>query len=229
MPFNNCNAILFDFGGTLDSDGEHWLDRFYELYESIQIGLPREELKRVFYRADALCCSDPCVPKLGLRPLMQHHVRLQMEELGLSVPALEERLVEGFCSRAEWFLVRNTSLLGRLRERFHLGVVSNFYGNVATLCQEAGLARWLDVIVDSTQVGMSKPDPGIFRIALDELGVGSDQSIFVGDSYENDMLPARKIGMKTIWLKGPHPRIPYDAEPVDHCISKLTDLELLLT
>ena len=115
MSFNNCNAILFDFGGTLDSDGEHWLDRFYELYEDVNIGLPREEIKRVFYHADALCCSDPCVPKLGLRSLMQHHVRLQMEGLGLSEPALEDRLVKGFCSRAEWFLVRNTSLLGRLR------------------------------------------------------------------------------------------------------------------
>jgi putative hydrolase of the HAD superfamily len=222
-------AILFDFGGTLDSDGEHWLDRFYELYEDVCIDLPREELKRVFYRADALCCADPCVPKLGLRPLMQHHVKLQMEELGLSVPALEDRLVEGFCSRAEWFLVRNTSLLSRLRERFHLGVVSNFYGNVANLCEEAGLARWLEAIVDSTRVGMSKPDPRIFHIAMDELGVCSDKTIFVGDSYENDMMPARKIGMRTIWLKGTHPRIPYNAEPVDCCISKLTDLEVLLT
>jgi len=108
-------------------------------------------------------------------------------------------------------------------------VVSNFYGNVAVLCQEAGLAPWLDVILDSTRVGVGKPDPGIFRMALDGLGLEPAEAIFVGDSYERDMMPARKMGMKTIWMKGPRPRIPRDAEPVDGCIANLTDLELLLT
>lgn len=227
--FKPCKGLLLDFGGTLDSDGEHWLDRFYDLYKKAGIDVPRHEIKRVFYHADALCYADPCISRLGLRPLMHHHVRLQLEELGLLAPTREDRLVEGFCSRTESFLVRNASLLGRLRGRFHLGVVSNFYGNVAILCEEAGLARWLDVIVDSTRVGMSKPDPGIFRMALDELGLEPGETIFVGDSYERDMMPARRMGMKTIWLKGPNPRIPQDAEPVDFCISNLTDLELLLT
>ncbi len=66
-PFTDCKAIFFDFGGTLDSDGEHWLDRFYELYEEANIDLPREEIKRVFYRAGEMCCKDPQVLDLGLR------------------------------------------------------------------------------------------------------------------------------------------------------------------
>lgn len=227
--FKGCKGILLDFGGTLDSDGEHWLDRFYELYEKEGIDVSREEIKRAFYRADALCCGDPHVLGQGLRPLLRHHVRLQLEELGHSGAGWEALLVEGFCSRAESFLHRNASLLARLRERFHLGVVSNFYGNVGVLCEEAGLARWLDVIMDSTQVGVGKPDPGIFRMALDELGLEAGETIFVGDSYERDMMPARRMGMKTIWLKGPKPRIPREAEPVDGCISNLTELDLLLT
>ncbi len=227
--FKGCKGILLDFGGTLDSDGEHWLDRFYDLYEKEGVDVSREEIKRVFYRADALCCGDPFVSGLGLRALMRHHVRLQLEELGRSVPAWEEPLVEGFCSRTESFLRRNALLLARLRERFLLGVVSNFYGNVAVLCQEAGLSPWLDVILDSTRVGVCKPDPGIFRMALDGLGLEPAEAVFVGDSYERDMMPARKMGMRTIWMKGPRPRILRDAEPVDGCISNLTDLELLLT
>ncbi len=227
--FRTCKGLLLDFGGTLDSDGEHWLDRFYELYDEADIDVPREEIKRVFYRADALCCADPLVLTLRLRPLMRHHVRLQLEALELASPAREDRLVEGFCSRTESILIRNASLLGRLGQRFHLGVVSNFYGNVAVLCEEAGLAPWLEVIVDSTRVGMSKPDPEIFWMALNKLGLKPDETIFVGDSYERDMMPARRLGMKTIWLKGPNPRIPRDAEPVDGCISNLTDLEHLLS
>jgi len=80
---SGCKAILFDFGGTLDSDGEHWLDRFYELYEMAGLDLPRHEIKRVFYSADERCCEDPRVNELGLRPLMGHHVHLQFLDLGL--------------------------------------------------------------------------------------------------------------------------------------------------
>lgn len=227
--FKASRGILLDFGGTLDSDGEHWLDRFYDLYERAGIGVPRPEIKRVFYHADGLCYGDSTVFGLGLRPLMRRHVRLQLAELGLDAPEKQEQLVEGFCSKTEFFLSRNASLLTRLARRYRLGVVSNFYGNVATLCREAGLAESLDVILDSAQIGVSKPDPAIFRMALARLELEPDEAIFVGDSYERDMMPARRVGMKTLWLKGPNARFPQDPEPVDSCISNLTELESLLS
>ena len=228
-PFTNCKAILFDFGGTLDSDGEHWLDRFYELYEEANIDLPREEIKRVFYRAGELCCKDPQVLDLGLRPLMSYHVHLQFSALQLTDTLKRQIMVDRFCSRTEFVLQRNERLLGRLKFFFRLGVVSNFYGNVAALCREAGLAKSLDVILDSTRVGISKPDPGIFRLAMDELGVEPAETIFVGDSYDHDMTPARRLAMKTIWMKGPHPRLPEKPAPIDAVISSLPELEFMLS
>jgi len=228
-PFTNCKAILFDFGGTLDSDGEHWLDRFYELYEEANIDLPREEIKRVFYRAGELCCKDPQVLHLGLRPLMSYHVHLQFSALQLTDTLKKQIMVDRFCSRTEIVLQRNERLLSRLKHFFRLGVVSNFYGNVTAVCREAGLAKSLDVILDSTRIGISKPDPGIFRLAMDELGVEPAEAIFVGDSYDRDMLPARRLAMKTIWMKGPHPRLPEKPEPVDAVISSLTELEFMLS
>ena len=224
--FSRCKAILFDFGGTLDSDGEHWLDRFYELYERAGLNVPRDEIKRVFYMADEDCCNDPQVNLLGLRPLMRHHVRLQFAGLNQKNPEKERELAEGFCTKTEGFLRRNLQLLRRLNHAYRLGVVSNFYGNVDVLCREAGLAESLDAILDSTQLGISKPDPEIFRIAVRKLGVSPEEAIFVGDSYERDMMPAKRLGMKTIWLKGPNPRLPEDPEPVDCIISSLPELEL---
>jgi putative hydrolase of the HAD superfamily len=85
------------------------------------------------------------------------------------------------------------------------------------------------VILDSAQIGVSKPDLGIFRTALERLQLDPEQVIFVGDSYERDMIPAREVGMKTIWLKGPNPRIPANAGSVDASISSLSELEVLIS
>lgn len=223
-PLSGCKAILFDFGGTLDSDGEHWLDRFYELYERAGLDIPRHEIKRVFYSADEKCCSDPEVNGMGLRALMRYHVHLQFSGLNLKAPGKEHELVEEFCAKTEGILRRNAQLLGLLKHMYRLGVVSNFYGNVHTLCQEAGLSQFLDVILDSTRIGVSKPSPEIFRIAIEKLGVMAEETIFVGDSYERDMMPSRQLGMKTVWMKGPNPRLPEGPESVDRVISNLLQL-----
>lgn len=224
-----CRAILFDFGGTLDSDGEHWLDRFYELYETVGLDLHKDLIKKVFYEADRMCCNDPKVDRMGLRPLMQHHIRYQFTVLNLDKAAAEElRMVDEFCSKTEYYLKRNASLLRRLQNHYKMGVVSNFYGNVAAICEEAGLSEYLLTILDSTQVGFSKPDPEIFDRALRDLGVRAETCVFIGDSYERDMLPARRMGMKTIWVKGPNPRLPAEPEPVDSTIGSLAELESLL-
>jgi putative hydrolase of the HAD superfamily len=227
--FHGCKAILFDFGGTLDSDGEHWLDRFYALYQDQGFQIPLSEIKRAFYHADGLCSSNSQVVSFGLRPLMKYLVHLQFKALDLGDDAKEQELVEMFCSKSERFLRRNALLLSRFRHWYRLGLVSNFYGNVATLCKEAGLEESLDVILDSAQIGISKPDPGIFRTALERLRLDPGKVIFVGDSYERDMIPAREAGMRTIWLKGPNPRIPSNAGPVDAWISSLSELEVLIT
>lgn len=188
--FQDCKAILFDFGGTLDSDGEHWLDRFYELYEQTGLDFPPSEIKRAFYHADALCCADPNMVSLGLRPLMKHHVHLQFQALNLEDVGKEDVLVEAFCRKSEKFLRRSARILNRVRHFYRLGLVSNFCGNVATLCKETGLAESLDVILDSTQVGISKPDTEIFRMALEKLKLSPEQAIFVGDSYEREYYPS---------------------------------------
>lgn len=226
--FRECEAILFDFGGTLDSDGEHWLDRFYALYEQMGLHIPQSDIKRVFYHADELCSSDPQVVSLGLRPLMERHIHLQFTSLNLVDGEIEKRMTEAFCERAEYFIRRNARLLHRIKDHYVLGLVSNFYGNVATLCEEAGLTEILDVILDSAQVGVGKPHPDIFRLALEGLKLPPEKVIYVGDSFERDMIPAREIGMKTIWLKGPNPRIPPNPGPVDASISMLSMLEELI-
>jgi putative hydrolase of the HAD superfamily len=225
--FGECRAILFDYGGTLDSDGERWPDRFYILYEEAGLDLPREEIKRAFYYAEDRSYADPSMARLGLRAFMGEHIRLQFEALGLSDGRGERRLADKFCATSEKCLLRAARLLKRAKPRYRLGIVSNFYGNLAGILKEAGLLEFLDVVVDSNRVGVQKPDPWIFRLALAQLGLLAHQVIFVGDSYERDMIPSRELGMKTIWLKGPNAGTVATME-VDACISSLSELEALI-
>lgn len=222
--FNGVAGILFDFGGTLDSDGEHWLDRFYGLYEKAGLKFPASEIKRVFYEADDCCRANPDLLCAGLRPLMQYHVHVQFAALNLKAEENERDMARSFCAQSEEFLRRNAQLLNTLKDRYRLGVVSNFYGNVAILCKEAGLSASLHVIVDSAAIGIEKPDRRIFLSALSRLHLPASRVAFVGDSYERDIVPARELGMKTVWLPGPNPRTSPDTARSDARIASLTEL-----
>jgi putative hydrolase of the HAD superfamily len=226
--FGECKALLFDFGGTIDADGEHWLDRFFALYEDAGLDFQREEIKRAFYRADGLCHADPGVPSIGFRPLVHRHVSYQFGALNVHDPSGQKRLADRFCDRAELFFVHRAGLLEHLRTRFRIGVVSNFFGNLKGILEGAGIARSVDVIIDSGCVGVAKPDPRIFELAVERLRLHAGSTAFIGDSYERDMMPSAQLGLKTIWLKGPNPRMPEHAPPVDAVIARLSELEALV-
>ncbi len=91
--------------------------------------------------------------------------------------------------------------LGRLRAAgLRLGVVSNSDGRVEEALRAADLLRYFDVVIDSALVGVEKPDPAIFRAALDVLNVAPEEAMFVGDLYEVDVLGARAAGMSGVLL-----------------------------
>ena len=227
--FHGCRAVLFDFGGTLDGDGQHWLKRFFKLYEDAGFPVSRPEITRAFYYAVDTCYADPAVASFDLAALVDRHVRLQFEALGIEEQWKEKRLAEKFCSDCRGALHDRLALLERMRKAFRLGIVSNFYGNLERICQEAQLSQFFEVIIDSNRAGLRKPDPAIFLLALTRLSLPGPQVVFVGDSYERDMVPAMEAGMKGIWLKGPDGSAArIEARPVDASIGRLSDLEELL-
>lgn len=224
------SAILFDFGGTLDGDGLHWLDRFRAIYARYEaLAVDPDRLKEAFYEADRLLEADPTVGVCGYREMMRRHARLQLRYLGLDADGLADRLAADFAGPAERALARNRRVLQQLwASGYRLGVLSNFYGNVATLCQEAGLTPFLDVILDSAVVGMRKPDPRFFAKALDGLGVAARETAMVGDSFDRDIRPARALGLRTYWVApGRRAECP-DPALVDGILDDVTALPELL-
>src|SRR5262249_27649227 len=72
--------------------------------------------------------------------------------------------------------------------------------NLATICEEVGLRPYVDALVDSTVVGVRKPEPEIFHHALTRLGLAPGAVVFVGDSLGRDLAGARGVGMPHVWL-----------------------------
>jgi len=79
-------------------------------------------------------------------------------------------------------------------------VISNSNGSVRSILTELGLARHLDFVLDSGELGVEKPDPRIFRIALERAGVEAADAVYVGDLYSVDVLGARGVGLPGILL-----------------------------
>jgi HAD superfamily hydrolase (TIGR01509 family) len=90
-----------------------------------------------------------------------------------------------------------------LRSRgYRTGVVSNADGRVRRLLEEAGLAPHLEVVIDSAEVGVEKPDPRIFLAATGRIETEPSACAYVGDIYEFDVVGARAAGLRPI-LIGP--------------------------
>ena len=220
-------AILFDFGGTLDAGALTWKERMFRLCRAEGVVVPPERFDALFYGADdALVGAIPAT--LSLDETVRRLVTGLGAALGLSDGRLVDRIVTRFLDEATRSVRDNVSLLSELALRYPLGIVSNFYGNLTAVCDDLGIRSLFRVIVDSETVGCRKPDPRIFRHALDGLGVESGDATFVGDSPSRDMAGARGVGMAHIWLVGEATWHPPPCCPGDRVIRSLGELRGLL-
>lgn len=92
-------------------------------------------------------------------------------------------------------------VLSNLRQKFNLGIISN--GPISVQrekLQTIGLDHFFDVIVVSGEIGIGKPDPGIFLKALELMRVAANETLYVGDSLSSDIAGARNAGLYAIWL-----------------------------
>jgi FMN phosphatase YigB (HAD superfamily) len=80
------------------------------------------------------------------------------------------------------------------------GLISNVGLEIDSYCRELGFEPFLDYKVTSFEVGYDKPRPEIFQLALDKAGVKANESVFIGDVYEQDIVGARGVGMKPILI-----------------------------
>jgi putative hydrolase of the HAD superfamily len=220
-------ACVFDFGGTLDADGIAWQDRFYPLYQKHGLLIDREEFRQGFYCSDDNLVETGRLKGTSLRETVDAQVQGVWTSLHIQAPKTQLRaIVADFLEDMHRHARRNRRLLQQLSGRYALGIVSNFYGNLAKVCEDLGIGTFFGCLVDSSHVGAKKPDPEIFHTALAALGVQPDQAVFVGDNLYRDMEGAKAVGMPHIWLAGEQAGSP--CCPEDPVIRTLEELGPLL-
>ncbi|MGD0072795.1 MAG: HAD family hydrolase [Candidatus Binataceae bacterium] len=237
------SALLFDFGGTIDLPGSHWLDRFLANYRRAGVVITREELDPAFAcGTDAGYGAGPAMRERGLGELVRFLVDAQLDYLSSRGPepvraqvraadggrdALAEKISAGFVEETNRGLASSREVLTTLARDFRLGVISNFYGNLDRILAQARMGELFEIVIDSTRVNLFKPDPRIFEAALTAFALPAAQVAIVGDSLDKDCLPARRLGMRAVWLRTSSDGRAIreaDASLVDHIISELREL-----
>lgn len=226
MNTSDLQFLLLDYGGTIDSDGETWLRRFYRLYQGEDFDIPPEKFEKAFYASD-----DALNGKLqdaGLLRTIQLQVNGVFRNLKLRERKRRQRIVESFFIDSVRQIQRNLPLLKRLASRYRLGAISNFYGNLEIILEEQRLKPLLDLYLDSTQAGLLKPDPAFFQKAIEHWKCKPSQILMVGDSPNRDMQGAKGVGMPHVWLCNAKNLKEEPCCPGDLKISSLLELEPLL-
>ncbi|MBQ2954081.1 MAG: HAD-IIIA family hydrolase [Clostridia bacterium] len=96
-------------------------------------------------------------------------------------------------------------VLRALRGRgYRIGVIANQAAGTADRLRAWGLLEYIDLVIASAEAGVAKPDPAIFRLALKRAGCAAAEAVMIGDRLDNDIAPAKTVGMRTVWLpQGP--------------------------
>lgn len=124
---------------------------------------------------------------------------------------------------------KTVGVVAELKQRgFWLALVSNMLlpGKLLKAkLQEVNILTYFDTIMISSDMGFIKPHPEIFRLALIESQLRPEEVVFVGDTYQQDIVGAKRVGLKTVWLNTRHePRNMARDDPPDYEIETLAEL-----
>ena len=120
-------------------------------------------------------------------------------------------------------------VLDWLKGRYKLALITNVMSTtprekINSILRDAGLEGFFDVIVVSSEYGFSKPDPRIFEIAFNELGVRAEEAVMIGNTISTDIFGANRVGMKTILFQPQEAYQRSEWETPDHEIRSLREL-----
>ncbi|NDV93759.1 HAD family hydrolase [Dysgonomonas sp. 521] len=212
FDLTKVKGIIFDYGGTIDSNGKHWAEVLWESYQYQKVPVTKEQFREAYVYGERYLATHPVIgAQDNFHILLKKKVELQVSYL-IDKGFLEENdktktysiAISNQCYTFVKNLIKEeVDILTALKSHYPMVLVSNFYGNVQAVLDDFGLLGYFDDIIESAVVGVRKPDPAIFGLGVDKLGLPGSSIVVVGDSYSKDIVPASKNGCQTIWLKGP--------------------------
>lgn len=195
--------IFFDVGSTLVDETKAYDHRAKEMLQNTNITFDEFDNKRIEFA------------KLGYDGNSQAIKYFQLEKTPWPSP-----MEVPFADAA------NT--LETLKKRgYNLGIIANQELGTKDRLQQQGILQYIDLVIASAEEGVAKPDEKIFKIALERAACKSDNAIMIGDRIDNDIIPAKKLGFHTIWIKqgfGQYWNITKEEETPDYTVCSLSEL-----
>ncbi len=201
-------AIFFDAGGTLfaphPSVGEIYT-RIAGKY-GMQVDAKQMELlfREEFGKRDKLVCLEAHSNEKNEKEWWKKLVYEIFSKVIIvrSFDDFFEELYDLFASAEVWKLYPDVvqTLDFLKKQNIALGIVSNWDSRLFSICRGMNLDRYFDFILASAVVGSAKPDPRIFREALAQAKVSATEALHIGDSIENDIFGAERVGIDALLI-----------------------------
>ena len=208
IDFDRFDALTFDCYGTLIDWEAGLLDAMRPVLDAHGGGAPDDELLERYARREAALEAGPYLP---YRDVLARGLAGVAAELGVA-PTDEELAVFGG-SVVDWPAFPDSAdALARLKGRFRLGVITNCDDDLFAASNRR-LGVTFDEIVTAQQVGSYKPDPHNFHVVFERLGLPRERILHVAQSLFHDHVPAKALGMTTVWVNRRHDRPGTGATP----------------
>ena len=174
---NIMQWIFFDVGSTLVDETEAYDHRAREMLEATHVTFEEFDAMRIILSKQGLDGNSAAIEHFGLTKTPWH--------------TEDERL---FPDAAE--------TLQYLKEcGYRLGIIANQVAGLKERLDAWGIGLYFDVIASSAELGVAKPALAIFEKAIHMAGCRAEDAYMVGDRVDNDILPAKAMGMKTVWIR----------------------------
>ena len=202
----NIKWLFFDLGSTLVDESQCYERRYIETIANTQIPYDEFVNKVIEFSKQNLKGDIAAAKHYGL-PVPKWH-----NELERLYPNTEAVL---------------KNLIGK---GYRLGIIANQLPGTKQRLQNWGILKSFEVVVASAEEGISKPDQEIFKRALSYAGCQPVDAVMIGDRLDNDIAPAKQIGMKTVWVKQGMARYAmprFAMDKADYVIDELSELRNL--
>lgn len=214
-------GVFFDLGWTLEDETEAQIDRAQKAATAVAaFGAETSATRILRLQEEGAARFAPSV------------FRYALSRLGLDEGSVESVFAASPWNRTRLSLYPESLLvLQRLSRHYVLGLIANQSRPCRKRLEQYGIVDCFDVILDSAELGISKPDPAIFRLAQQEAGCSSDQTWMIGDRLDNDVRPAKAAGWRAIRVLNGYnaKQAPRDGKEVpDYTVSNISEVLRLL-
>lgn len=214
-------AVFFDFGGTLmdaESDRRAHLEIVERVKARYSVEQSLDELVRRFEHALFAYSSERAKKWIRAEKIITEFFQLLVGEK-LDTRWLWNTYFNAHKTHCKLFPDAKSTIEKMKELALHTGIISDIDDEYFFFqTQQFSMDGMFNSITTSDQVGVGKPNPKIFKVALAKAECDPGEAVYVGDSFEKDIVGARTVGMRTIWYRGSNP------ESADWVVQELSEI-----